>query len=234
MLLFLKMTAKILFLILFFVSPHLQADIWQGHVKPTLQHGFDQRGFIVIGAGSFATFAAQPTYDEQMKETWGHNQKIPEDQSRVGDLLGTGVPGVTIAVTQLFVDKENGAAHSEALVWSFATTSVLKLGNQRQRPNGLNRHSMPSGHTSTIFTTATSLAYAYGWKVAVPAYVLATFVALTRVSDDAHWLSDTIAGATIGIFWGRAASDHHQITSTSALEPWFIDDGLGVKWVKRF
>lgn len=212
----------------------LHAGIWDNHVKPTLYNGFDTKGLLLISSGVAGVMVTQPSLDDQMHESWGENQKISKETSKIGDYLGMGIAGIGIATTQLFLDNENGWAHSEALVWSFIATSILKVANQRERPNGLNRHSMPSGHTSTVFATASSLAYAYGWKVALPAYMLASFVALTRVSDDAHWLSDTIAGATIGVFWGRATSFHHSTDSTYAFVPWFIDDSVGAKWVKTF
>lgn len=221
------------FALTFFVS-QAHADIWDGHIKPTLINGFDTKGLLLIGAGGGGVAATQPYYDDEMKNSWGDYQKLNHDQSQVGNYLGTGVPGALIAAAQLAFDTENGWAHTEALLWSFSTTTVLKYANQRERPNSSNRHSMPSGHTSTAFTTATSLAYAYGWKVAVPAYMIATYVALTRISENAHWLSDTVAGATIGIFWGRATSMHHESGSTAMIEPWILDDGLGVRWAMRF
>lgn len=227
-----KNAVKIFFIFFLFLEC-AYADVWNGHIKPSLESGFDQKGLTIIGLGGLSVWAAQP-YDDEMRDEWGSHKKISKKDSKYGDYLGTGVPGVAIALTQLFVDNENGWAHAEALSLSFITTSVLKYSNQRPRPNGLNRHSMPSGHTSTAFTTATSLAYAYGWKVAVPAYVLATFVALTRLSDDAHWASDTAAGAAIGIFWGRATAQHHSSGSNSSLEPWFFEnDGIGIRWVIR-
>lgn len=225
----------ILFILLntFFFHMPVRAEIWESHIKPSFSQGFDSTGFAIIGVGSVSVWASQ-TYDDEMRRDWGAHQKISKQNSKYGDYLGTGIPGAAIALTQLLVDENNGWAHAEALTFSFVTTSILKYANQRPRPNGLNRHAMPSGHTSTAFTTATSLAYAYGWKAAIPAYLAATFVALTRVSDDAHWLSDTIAGATIGIFWGRATSLHHSSGAAASIEPWFFDDdGLGVRWVFR-
>ena len=56
----------------------------------------------------------------------------------------------------------------------------------------------------TSFATATSLTYAYGWKAAVIAYPIAAFVGLSRLSDDAHWGSDVVAGTFVGVFMARA------------------------------
>lgn len=147
--------------------------------------------------------------DTAVRESYSQNQRMSKDVSKVGDFLGSGVAGGAIAISQLYLDSENGWAHTEALLATFVTTSALKYTNGRNRPGSDNRYSMPSGHTSTAFATATSLSYSYGWKAAIPGYILATFVAASRWSDDAHWLSDTVAGAFIGYFWGRASSFHH-------------------------
>jgi len=79
----------------------------------------------------------------------------------------------------------------------------LKLIVQRQRPNGTNHQSFPSGHTSNAFALATVAERHYGWKVGVPAYVIAGAVGAARMKQDMHYFSDVIAGATLGYIVGR-------------------------------
>jgi hypothetical protein len=43
----------------------------------------------------------------------------------------------------------------------------------------------------------------YGWRVGVPAYVLASGIGLSRIESNRHHLSDVLAGATIGLIVGR-------------------------------
>ena len=38
-----------------------------------------------------------------------------------------------------------------------------------------------------------------GWKAAVPTYAVASYVAVSRLHDNRHWLSDVAAGAVVGI-----------------------------------
>jgi membrane-associated phospholipid phosphatase len=56
----------------------------------------------------------------------------------------------------------------------------------------------PSGHAALAFATAAALGMLWPrgrWLF----YVLAMFVAAERVAENAHWLSDTVAAAAIGI-----------------------------------
>jgi membrane-associated phospholipid phosphatase len=205
-----------------------QAHIYKDHIKPTVTDGFDTTGLVIIGSGVLLTALAQ-TQDYNTRDAYQDHQRIPNSTSRIGDFLGTGIPGIAITLTQLYFDTDAGLAHAEALVDTFLITSLLKAANKRNRPDSENKQSMPSGHTSTTFASATSLTYAYGWGVGIPAYLLAGFTAATRWSDDAHWLSDTVAGAFVGIFWGRATWFHH-----GCITPIVTTSGAGVEWKYRF
>ena len=55
----------------------------------------------------------------------------------------------------------------------------------------------------------------YGWKVGLPFWGMAVFTGLSRLADNAHWLSDVTVGATVGTFFGRAAYKHHQVLQPS-------------------
>jgi membrane-associated phospholipid phosphatase len=82
-------------------------------------------------------------------------------------------------------------------------TELLKRVVGRERPNGMDDKSFPSGHTSNAFALAVVAERHYGWKAGVPAYALASVVALSRLQQNEHYLSDVIAGATLGYIVGR-------------------------------
>lgn len=185
-----------------------ETSAYKDHIEPTLDHGFDKTGLVIIGSGVVATLLAH-TIDYDVRARFSHERVLGPGLTNLGDFIGRGFPEIGIAIGQIFLDHSAGVAHAEALGATFLTTSLLKQINQRNRPSSPNRHSMPSGHTSFAFASATSLTYQYGWKVAVPAYLLATLTAVSRWSEDAHWFSDTVAGAFIGVFWGRATAFHH-------------------------
>lgn len=83
-------------------------------------------------------------------------------------------------------------------------TKLLRL---RERPDGADRRSFPSGHTATAFVTATMLHKEYGTTVSpwfsVGGYTIAAGVGLSRVMNNKHWVSDILAGAGIGILAGE-------------------------------
>jgi membrane-associated phospholipid phosphatase len=82
-------------------------------------------------------------------------------------------------------------------------TGLLKVTVSRERPNGEDDNSFPSGHTSNAFALATVAEHHYGWKVGVPAYALAGVIGASRVEQGKHFLSDVLAGATLGFLAGR-------------------------------
>ena len=60
--------------------------------------------------------------------------------------------------------------------------------------------SFPSGHTVTVCALAAALALI--WRpLAWPGFALALLVALSRIMIGAHWPSDVLAGAWLGIAW---------------------------------
>jgi len=77
----------------------------------------------------------------------------------------------------------------------------LKTWTKTERPNGGTR-SFPSGHTSFAFAMAHFMHKEYSeinrWY-SIGAYTCATTVGIMRVAKNAHWFSDVIAGAGIGI-----------------------------------
>ena len=53
------------------------------------------------------------------------------------------------------------------------------------------------------FATATVFQRKWGWKAGVPAYLVATFVGVTRL-ENVHYLSDVTFGAAVGVASGLA------------------------------
>lgn len=196
------------FFILFLLidSTNLKAATFlEKQFDPVVEKITDSTSLEILLAGSLSVVLVRP-YDDQIRSDWRNHQKMPEDQARLGDLLGSGIPGVLIAGSQYFFDSNEShfQSHARGLIYSTLVSSVLKLAINRPRPNDKDRLSFPSGHAMTSFLTATSLTYSYGWEAGLIAYPLAAFVGLSRLADDAHWSSDVVGGALLGILMGRA------------------------------
>ena len=72
--------------------------------------------------------------------------------------------------------------------------------------------SFPGGHSITAWSLATVIAMQYHESVWVPilAYTTATGVALSRVTEGKHWLSDCLVGSVLGYVIGRmVVLNHH-------------------------
>jgi membrane-associated phospholipid phosphatase len=96
----------------------------------------------------------------------------------------------------------------EALAMSEALTAALKYTTRRERPDGSGKTSFPSGHAADTFAFATALERHLNWRFAVPAYIFASYVAISRLPANRHWLSDTVFGSTVGIIAGRTVTSH--------------------------
>ena len=93
---------------------------------------------------------------------------------------------------------------------AFAGISVfpLKSATHRLRPDGSDKLSFPSGHTSIAFAFAEYLAQEYGDKspvYTIIGYSFATTTGVFRIYNKAHWFSDVVAGAGFGILSTKAA-----------------------------
>ncbi|MFQ5674984.1 MAG: phosphatase PAP2 family protein [bacterium] len=108
----------------------------------------------------------------------------------------------TVAVGQLLGSarvSNFGMQLVRAHLLNTMVTQLLKRTVRRERPDGSNRRSFPSGHASSTFALATVLQRNFGWKVGLVAYTFATYVGVSRLSENKHYLSDVIMGAAVGI-----------------------------------
>jgi len=96
-----------------------------------------------------------------------------------------------------------------ASLTTFATSFFIKEIIARPRPTvevhglitSINSFSFPSAHTAIAFTLAVLLSKYYP-KYKIIFYVLAIITAITRIYSGAHYLSDVIGGAILGIAIG--------------------------------
>jgi membrane-associated phospholipid phosphatase len=150
----------------------------------------------------------------------------------LGTLMGTSVAVYAVGrirdqprVSHVGMDLIRSLAIAEGL------TQALKYTTRRERPDGSGATSFPSGHAADTFAFATAMERHLGWRFAVPAYVLASYVAISRLPANRHWLSDTVFGSAVGIIAGRTVTTPDRDKYPIAIVP--LNRGLGVFFVRN-
>nr|WP_315154597.1 phosphatase PAP2 family protein [uncultured Flavobacterium sp.] len=127
-------------------------------------------------------------------------------------VVSIGTPLTMYAVGLINKDldlKKDAIFIGESVAASVFITIALKETIKRDRPftsypeieklSSAGGYSMPSGHTSIAFATATSLSMAYPkWYVIAPSFVWASAVGYSRMHLGVHYPTDVVAGALIG------------------------------------
>jgi membrane-associated phospholipid phosphatase len=88
------------------------------------------------------------------------------------------------------------------------STFTVKNLSKRTRPSDKDKYSFPSGHTGNAFAAAEFLNQEYGdispWY-GIAGYSIAATTGILRVYNNAHWFSDVVAGAGVGILSTKIA-----------------------------
>jgi hypothetical protein len=163
------------------------------------------RTLVIGGAGALAIHTADSHINQQVSgsdyQFLGTGEFLGLASVQAGAAFGTDVVGRAVS------PRSRTAAIGQQLVRAQfvtqTTTLALKVTVRRERPDGSDHYSFPSGHASTTFATATILGGNFGWRVAVPAYLVATGVATQRLRQNRHFASDVVFGAALGVAAGR-------------------------------
>lgn len=120
---------------------------------------------------------------------------------------------------------------------SLAATSLLTIGLKEtfpeRRPDGSNRRSFPSGHTSTSFAAAATLYKRQGKAVGIPAFAVASLVGVARIEAKKHFYYDVLVGAGIGMATGLLITNKRP-SRAAVLMPWGDTKGGGISLAMRF
>ena len=115
-----------------------------------------------------------------------------------GDVLHVLIPSTAFAMAELRDDSEGRSQFLKSFLVNIGTTTTLKLLVGRERPDGSDRRSFPSGHTSMAFQGASFIHFRYGGLPALAALGGAVFTGYSRVYADKHYIGDVVAGAALG------------------------------------
>lgn len=145
-----------------------------------------KENLVIVGAGLAAAWGASH-FDEDIALS-GLNSELHQGTAVDGffepaEILGGGLVQVggalaTYGFGRMFSRPGAESLGRELLRAQVVTQSLtlgVKFAARRERPDGSNKRSFPSGHASGTFATATVLQRRYGWKVGVPAYVVAGY-----------------------------------------------------------
>ena len=131
---------------------------------------------------------------------------FPNTTTHIDDWLKFG-PTVEMYALDMMGVKHRSSVFAQTnylLISQFFTGGIvqaLKVTANVTRPSG-GKHSFPSGHTSYAFVGATVMFREFIETKPLLAYSGFAFAAATgilRITKDAHWLPDVMAGAAIGI-----------------------------------
>ena len=127
-----------------------------------------------------------------------------------GDVLHVLIPATAFAMAELRDDSEGRSQFLKSFLVNVGATSTLKFLVGRERPDGSDRRSFPSGHTSMAFQGASFIYFRYGGVPALAAFSGAVFTGYSRVFADKHYTSDVVAGAALGTLASFLLTDRFQ------------------------
>ena len=161
---------------------------------------------------------------------------VPLAQMYTADVIG-------IKSRSHWFDQTKNAAI--ALLLTDLITTRLKRSIDKTRPSGANNNAFPSAHTSYAFTSATVRYEEFKDTSPILAYSGYAFAVTTgylRMAKDAHWFSDVLLGAGIGIaitklvyhFDYLFAWNPFKNKDNVMIAPMYDGEGFGVAGVIRF
>jgi membrane-associated phospholipid phosphatase len=207
-----------------------------GEVLGDIRHLPTRNNLNWLAVGLAAALVAHPT-DHRIARNW---TETGSPSFKPGAIIGgtpfeLGAAFATYAIGRATDNRRAMAVGSDlvrAQLLSELMASGLKQAVRRSRPEGTG-FSFPSGHTTVSFASATVLQRHFGWKVGVPAYAVASYVAASRLEMRRHYLSDVAFGATLGILAGRTVTvggGHHLMVTPIAGRN---GGGVGLTWIGK-
>jgi len=190
--------------------------------------------WVAVGGG--LALAAHPADERSNRQLV--DSDLAHDIFKPGAVLGQLPTLMTAAATIYIVGRSRDApkvSHVgmdliQSLAVSEGLVQAVKFATRRERPDGSGPTSFPSGHAADTFAFATALERHLGWRGAVPAYVFASYVAMSRLPANRHWLSDVVFGSSVGIIAGRTVTRHGRDFPVTVAP---LPGGFAIAYVRR-
>ncbi len=203
-----------------------------------LKRFWSREDAISLGVGGGLSLLAH-LWDDEVRRELTRNPDLNE-VLKPGNVYGAFPLQAGVALTTYVLGRAAGRPHLAAVSADVLRAQLLgqsyaqlvKVAARRERPDG-SPYSFPSGHAASAFTTASVLQHHYGYKMGIPAYALAGYVAAARISDEKHYLSDVVFGAAIGFAAGHTVMRGHR-RHRMEMAPAIVPGGVAVVATVRF
>jgi membrane-associated phospholipid phosphatase len=182
---------------------------------------WDEQDWLYFGGALVATTAAHQ-FDQKVRDHFATGSKALNGGEDTNSLRDAAPTIALIAGTGLyaaFIRDSDGYRETwslvEAGVLSSVTAEVLGYATGRERPDATTSpnqweqggDSFPSLHTTAAWAVGTVFAESgndeYRWLRRIIGYGVAAGTSYVRINENVHWLSDTVAGAALGIATAR-------------------------------
>jgi membrane-associated phospholipid phosphatase len=214
---------------------------------------WDEEDWLYFG-GALVAIGVAHSYDERVRDHFatgpnaglngGENKNSLRDAAPTIALIG----GTGLAAA--FFDDKDGYRETWALIeagaFSGITAEVLGYASGRERPDATTSpnewfkggDSFPSLHTTVAFAVGTVFAESgsdeYRWIRRIIGYGVAGATAYVRVQENVHWLSDTVAGAALGIATAKFVLNRQDAKDRGSVQFQPVKGGWMVAYTKRF
>jgi membrane-associated phospholipid phosphatase len=188
------------------------------HIGNDFKYTFWNGWHLLFLAGGATATAVVHEFDPEIQEAFQPERPLG---NTFDDVMNWGFHPLVLGGASLVALGAAKLAHADkaaltagTMLEALAITETLTVGLQfathRERPDGSNSRSFPSGHTSGAFALATVAQVFYGPWVGVPSYALAALVGVSRIDKNKHVASDVVAGAVLGTLIGLGTAKFHK------------------------
>lgn len=223
----------------------------QGQGLPSTGSNFKWwHGAVAVGAYTLLT-----TFDDPLQRFVRDNRSEPGNNiagiaRRMGQPEVYLTAGLGVLATGLISGNDRvrdaGLRITSSLALAGTIVTVGKLTAGRMRPSApgtdgdefhpfSGNSSAPSGHTAMAFALATALSdEIHNLWVTLGLYTAATATGWSRVNDNAHWTSDVVAGAALGIISAKFVSDRLRLFGLRSPLVGASPTGVSLSWSGTF